>query len=164
MTKNVTVVRYNKGLEETLVKIDELAGRYERVAIADTSNWTNQNLSFTRALGDMLVLAKVIAKGALLRNECRGAHFKPDYLIPGPKAGDAQTIHAEAVRWVEAFRKQTDEWLKTTVAEHTPDGPRISYEPVDTSLIPPRPRTYGLKGAEVLDQVWREMQREEAGG
>ena len=25
---------------------------------------------------------------------------------------------------------------------HTPDGPRISYEPVDTSLITPRPRKY----------------------
>jgi succinate dehydrogenase / fumarate reductase flavoprotein subunit len=158
MTKNVTVVRYNQGIEETLAKIDELAERYKRVAIADTSNWTNQNLSFTRALGDMLIMARVIARGALLRNECRGAHYKPDYAIPAPKGGDPETVRTEAVRWVQAFRKQTQEWLKTTIAEYTPDGPKISYEQVDTSLIPPRPRTYGLVGAEIIEQVWRDTQ------
>lgn len=162
MTKNVTVVRYNKGIEETLVKIDELAERYKHVAIADTANWTNQNLSFTRALGDMLIMARVIALGALMRNECRGAHYKPDYAIPAPKGQDPETIHAEAVRWVQAFRKQTQEWLKTTIAEYAPEGPKISYEPVDTTLIPPRPRTYGLVGAEIIEKVWREMQAGDA--
>lgn len=162
MTKNVTVVRYNKGIEETLVKIDELTERYKHVAIADTSNWTNQNLSFTRALGDMLIMAKVIAKGALLRNECRGAHYKPDFAIQAPKGDDPETIHQEAIRWVEAFRQQTQEWLKTTIAEYSPDGPKISYEPVDTSLLPPRPRTYGLVGAEIIEQTWREMQEADA--
>jgi succinate dehydrogenase / fumarate reductase flavoprotein subunit len=42
------------------------------------------------------------------------------------------------------------------MARHTPDGPDISYEEVDTSLIPPRPRTYGLKGAEIIEEVWRQ--------
>jgi succinate dehydrogenase / fumarate reductase flavoprotein subunit len=161
MTKNVTVVRYNKNIEETLGKLDELTDRYRRVGISDTGNWTNQNLSFTRALGDMLVLAKVIARGALLRNECRGAHYKPDYAIDPPKAGDAESLHQEAVRWCRQFRQQSQEWLKTTIAEYTPDGPKISYEPVDASLIPPRPRTYGLIGAEIIEKVWREMQAKE---
>ncbi|GMU21793.1 MAG: succinate dehydrogenase flavoprotein subunit [Phycisphaerae bacterium] len=161
MTKNVTVVRYNKNIEETLGKLDELTDRYRRVGISDTGNWTNQNLSFTRALGDMLVLAKVIARGALLRNECRGAHYKPDYAIEPPKAGDAESLHQEAVRWCRQFRQQSQEWLKTTIAEYTPDGPKISYESVDASLIPPRPRTYGLIGAEIIEKVWREMQAKE---
>jgi succinate dehydrogenase / fumarate reductase flavoprotein subunit len=156
MTKNVTVVRYNKAIEETLAKIDELADRYRRVAVADRSDWTNQNLSFTRALGDMLLLAKVIAAGALARNECRGAHFKPDFAIQPPKAGDAESVHREARRWCDEFRSQTEEWLKTTIAEYTPSGPRLSYEPVETSLIPPRPRTYGLVGAEVIEKMWKE--------
>lgn len=162
MTKNVTVVRYNKGIEETVAKIDELSDRYQRVALSDKSNWTNQNLSFARALGDMLILAKVIAKGALMRDECRGAHFKPDFAIPAPKGGDAETVQAEARRWVEAFRKQTQEWLKTTIAEYAPNGPKLSYEPVDTSLIAPRPRTYGLVGAELIEKVWRETQDRDA--
>jgi succinate dehydrogenase / fumarate reductase flavoprotein subunit len=32
----------------------------------------------------------------------------------------------------------------------------LAYEEVDTSLIPPRPRLYGLVGAEVIEQVWSE--------
>lgn len=157
MTRNVTVVRYNKEIQATIEKIDELEERYGRVALADKGNWTNQNLSFTRALGEMLPLARVIALGALKRDECRGAHFKPDFVIPPPDADDPSELRVQARKWCEAFKKQTDKWLKTTIAEHSADGPVMSYEDVDTSLIPPRPRTYGLKGAEVIEETWREM-------
>ena len=35
------------------------------------------------------------------------------------------------------------------------DGePKLSYEDVNTSLIPPRPRLYGLVGAELIEEVW----------
>src|SRR5205814_1180864 len=78
MTRNCTVVRYNKELKETLDKLDEIYERYQHCALSDTSNWTNQNLSFTRALEDMIILARVIAQGALQRDECRGAHYKPE--------------------------------------------------------------------------------------
>ena len=36
--------------------------------------------------------------------------------------------------------------------------PTLSYEDVDTSLIPPRPRLYGLVGAEMIEEVWKERQ------
>ncbi len=45
-------------------------------ALSDTGNWTNQNVVFTRALSDMFPLAKTILKGALARDECRGAHLQ----------------------------------------------------------------------------------------
>jgi succinate dehydrogenase / fumarate reductase flavoprotein subunit len=32
----------------------------------------------------------------------------------------------------------------------------LTYEDVDTSLIPPRPRLYGLVGAEDIEKVWNE--------
>ena len=32
----------------------------------------------------------------------------------------------------------------------------MSFEDVDTRLLPPRPRMYGLVGAEVIEQVWKE--------
>lgn len=154
MTANVTVVRYNKKIEETLAKIDEIAERYRRAPLADQGTWTNQNLSFTRALGDMLVLARAIALGALKRDECRGAHYKPDFELPGldPDAGD---LTGQARQWCAKFRERNERWLKTTIAQHSPDGPKLSYEAVDTSLIPPRPRTYGLKGAEEIERVWK---------
>jgi succinate dehydrogenase / fumarate reductase flavoprotein subunit len=121
MTDNVTVVRYNDRLRQTEEKILELMERWKRINITDSSLWTNQIVPFTRALRNMLILAQVITRGALLRNESRGAHYKPEY----PERNDA-------------------EWLKTTMARYTPDGPDIFYEPVDTSLIPPRTRKYDV--------------------
>jgi succinate dehydrogenase / fumarate reductase flavoprotein subunit len=160
MTRAVTVVRNNKDLKTCLGKLEEIQERYQSVAIADKSNWTNQNLSFTRALGDMIVLARVITQGALQRDECRGAHYKPDFEIPNPTAEDAAGLRRQAQEWCRAFKEKNDKWLKTTMARHTPDGPKLSYEDVDVSLIPPRPRTYGLKGAEIIEQTWRDMLRE----
>ncbi len=156
MTRNCTMVRNNGDLRETLAKIDELSDRYQRAPLADAGSWTNQNLLFTRALGDMLTLAKVIALGALMRDECRGAHYKPDFEPPGLDSA-RDDLRRQAVEWCDRFRQRNERWLRTTIAEHTPDGPQITYEPVDTSLIPPRPRTYGLKGAEEINRVWKEM-------
>ena len=42
------------------------------------------------------------------------------------------------------------------------DEPELTYEDVDTSLIPPRPRLYGLVGAEVIEEVWKERQAKAA--
>ncbi len=154
MTANCTVVRYNDKIRQTLDKVAELHDRYRQCPLADTGNWTNQNLSFVRALGDMLVLARVIAEGALRRDECRGAHYKPDFEIAGLDPDSGEDMTTQARRWCQAYQQRNDRWLKTTIAEHTPDGPRFSEEAVDTSLIPPRPRTYGLKGADEIMRVW----------
>jgi succinate dehydrogenase / fumarate reductase flavoprotein subunit len=73
-----------------------------------------------RELRDRLLLARVVVRGALARDESRGAHFKPDF----PQRDDPN-------------------WLKTTIAEF--DGarsPKFSYESVDVSLIKPRLRSY----------------------
>ncbi len=162
MTRNVTVVRTNAGIRETLEKLDELEDRYRRVGSTDGGGWANQNVVFARSVGDMLTLARVIAEGALRRDECRGAHYKPEFAIPPPRGDDPVTLRAEALRWCQAFRRQNERWLKTTIATFTPDGPAFSYEPVDTSLIPPRPRTYGMVGAEIVEDVWKQMQAEAA--
>ena len=155
MTEACTVVRNNKQIELALAKLDEYQARYRRCPLSDTGQWTNQNLSFTRALGDMLVLAQVIARGALRRDECRGAHYKPEFAIAGLDPDSGEDLTAQARRWCRQSKSQNDQWLKTTVAEHTPDGPRLSSEEIDLSLIPPRPRTYGLKGAEEIERVWK---------
>lgn len=156
MTRGCTVVRRNKEIQATLDKIDELEERYRKVALSDTGHWTNQNFSFTRALGDMIQIARVIARGALLRDECRGAHYKPDFDLPATKADDPGELRREAEEWCRKFEQRNREWLKTTIATYTPEGPVFTYDPVDTSLIPPRPRTYGLKGAEIIEKIWKE--------
>ncbi|CAI6041829.1 succinate dehydrogenase flavoprotein subunit [Cohnella sp. JJ-181] len=119
MTNNMTVVRFNDRLEQTVSKIKELKQRYTKVNINDTARWNNAGVAFTRQLWNMLELAEAMTVGALLRNESRGAHYKPEF----PDRND-------------------EEFLKTTKATWTAEGPQISYEDVDTSLIKPRIRDY----------------------
>ena len=119
MTDNVTVVRYNDKLKATDSKLLELMDRYERISINDSNLWATMALPHARHLWNMLQLARVITLGALNRNESRGAHYKPDF----PDRDD-------------------EKFLKTTIAEHSGEGPVLSYEPVDSSLIPPRRRDY----------------------
>ncbi|AQR77784.1 succinate dehydrogenase flavoprotein subunit [Paenibacillus larvae] len=119
MTNNMTVVRTNSKLEATIGKIKELKERYQNISMTDTSRWNNQGAAFTRQLWNMLELSEAMTLGALLRNESRGAHYKPEF----PERDD-------------------ENFLKTTKAAWTPEGPQISYENVDVSLIKPRKRDY----------------------
>nr|WP_029420066.1 succinate dehydrogenase flavoprotein subunit [Alicyclobacillus macrosporangiidus] len=121
MTDNVTVVRYNDRLKKTDEKLQELKERWKRIGVVDKSRWENQMAQFTRHLGNMIEMARAITIGALMRNESRGAHYKPEF----PERDD-------------------ENFLKTTIAKWTPDGPSISYEDVDVSLIPPRKRNYAV--------------------
>jgi len=159
MTRVATVVRHNEELDAAYQQVQELEQRAARVALSDTSQWTNQNLVFTRSLIDMFPLAKLVLKGARLRDECRGAHYKPEFCMPDITATDPAEKRRQAEQWCERFEEQNRKWLKSTIAEHGPDGePQISYEEVDTSLIPPRPRLYGIVGGEVIEEVWRQRE------
>ena len=119
MTDNVTVVRYNDKLKATDNKLLELMDRYKHISINDSNLWATMALPHARHLANMLELARVITLGALNRNESRGAHYKPDF----PDRDD-------------------ENFLKTTIAEFSGEGPVFSYEPVDISLITPRKRDY----------------------
>ena len=119
MTDNVTVVRYNDKLKATDNKLLELMDRYKRISINDSNLWATMALPHARHLANMLELARVMTLGALNRNESRGAHYKPEY----PERDD-------------------ENFLKTTIAEYSGEGPVFSYDPVDISLLPPRKRDY----------------------
>jgi succinate dehydrogenase / fumarate reductase flavoprotein subunit len=121
MTEHATVIRYNKGLQKADEKIVELLERFKKINLADRTQWANTSFAFTRQLKNMLELARAIALGALLRDESRGAHYKPDF----PERND-------------------EKFLKTTKASFTgaDNGPRFEYEDVDTQFIKPRPRRY----------------------
>jgi succinate dehydrogenase / fumarate reductase, flavoprotein subunit len=121
MTEHATVIRYNKGLKQADDKILELLDRYKKINLSDRSQWANTSFAFTRQLKNMLELSRTITVGAILRDESRGAHYKPEF----PERNDAQ-------------------FLKTSKASFTGclQGPRIEYEDVDTQFIKPRPRRY----------------------
>jgi succinate dehydrogenase / fumarate reductase flavoprotein subunit len=119
MTKHATIVRYNAGLDEADAKLVELLHRYKNINLADKSQWANTSFAFTRQLKNMLELGRVMVQGARLRDESRGAHYKPDF----PDRND-------------------EKFLKTTKAAFVDGAPSITYEDVDTAHITPRPRVY----------------------
>lgn len=160
MTAAATVVRHNEELDRAYEKVLELEARSKRCSLSDTGAWTNQNLVFARALEDMFPIAKAILRGARMRDECRGAHYKPEFEMPAITAKDPAEARRQAEAWCDRFEENTRRWLKSTIATHDASGePVIHYEEVDTSLIPPRPRLYGLVGGQIIEQVWRERRQ-----
>ena len=119
MDRNVGLTRQNAALREADAKLLELKDRFRKIDLNGGTAWGPQAVSFVRQLWNMLELSLVICRGALRRDESRGAHYKPEF----PDRNDA-------------------DWLKTTRAVWTPDGPAFSDGPVDISLLPPGPRRY----------------------
>lgn len=117
LVSHATVKRDNRDLAKAIDKIKELRERYKNISLDDRSQFVNQTFVFANQFSAMLDLALIITKGALLRNEFRGAHFKPEY----PERND-------------------EEWLKTTIATFDPatDEPVITYEPVDVRHLNPK--------------------------
>ncbi len=159
MISNVLIVRENTKLKSTLKKIDEFESRWKNVKCVDTTDWSNPVPSFINQLWNMIQLSKIITKGALLRDEFRGSHYKPEFDLNQPsdfrpetylefekqkEAGNIQedAFASEHLAYMKRFSENNVKWLKTTIATYKNGGPDISYEAVDTSLIAPRPRKY----------------------
>jgi succinate dehydrogenase / fumarate reductase flavoprotein subunit len=156
MTKAAAVVRHNDQLREAYHKVCELSERAQHCSLSDTGNWTNQNVVFTKALVDMIPLAQCILLGAWRRDECRGAHYKPQFARQDITAQEPDEQRRQAERWCDEFEQNNRRWLKSTIAVWNGREPTLSYEDVDISLIPPRPRLYGLVGGQMIEEVWRQ--------
>lgn len=117
MVNNCTVKRNNQELKETLKGIEAIRKRFQNIQLDDTTPFANQTYAFANQFEYMLDLAELIAEGAYLRDEFRGAHFKPDF----PERDDKN-------------------WLKTTIATYDPKKKKhlFSYEPVDVRHLDPK--------------------------
>jgi len=126
--------RTQRDLLAARTKLDELAARAQQCDLIDNSDWTNQAVPFTRAVVHMIEQAKAIVGGAIVRDESRGAHFKMDT----PDRND-------------------DQWLCTTKATWTPNGPTFDLsEKVETNVIAPRPRKYKINQNKVVKLIMGE--------
>ena len=140
MTAACTVVKSEARLEQARVKLAELRRRYADISLSDTGLWTNQNLSYARAVGDMLLIADAMIEASILRKESRGSHYRPDY----PTRND-------------------EEFLRTTVASYDPETgrPVIAYEKVEVSLVTPRLRNYATTHAPAKEEKAQKSQKTE---
>lgn len=121
MVNNVTVKRNNKDLQRTMEKIKELRERFKNISLDDKSQFANQTYIFATQFGPMLELALAMTKCAFLRDESRGAHFKPECPL-----------------------RDDENWLKTSIATYDrfKKEPMVSYLPVDVRYLKPVLRDY----------------------
>lgn len=136
LVNNATVKRNNPDLKRTLDKIKEIRERYKQISLADKTPFANQTYIFANQFQAMLDLSLVIVKGALLRDESRGAHFKAEF----PKRDDKN-------------------WLKTTMAHFSADEPNITYKEVELCYLLPSERDYSkaVKVKPPLENVPKEI-------
>ncbi len=119
MIRTMTVKRSNPDLDNTIEKLEELRERYQHISLDDRGSIMNQTYTFANQFGPMLELALAMTVSARARDESRGAHYKAEF----PERDDHN-------------------WLKTTIAEYTPNGPKIKYNKIDIRHLKPIPRDY----------------------
>jgi succinate dehydrogenase / fumarate reductase flavoprotein subunit len=121
LIQTCTTVRVNQELRKAVDGIKAIRERYKNISLDDRTQFANQTYIFANQFRAMLELALVITKGALLRDESRGSHYKPEF----PKRDD-------------------ENWLKTTIATYDPvrEEPIISYKSVDLRYLDPIHRDY----------------------
>jgi succinate dehydrogenase / fumarate reductase flavoprotein subunit len=119
MDSQVGVFRTSAGLEKALRIIKELQKMVTYVRVKDIGRIYNTDLMSALETDNLLSLSEVIVTGALVRQESRGAHFRRDF----PRRDDIN-------------------WLKHTLAYHTPQGLRIDHLPVTINMWLPVERKY----------------------
>ncbi|MBB6431086.1 FAD-binding protein [Algisphaera agarilytica] len=122
MTATCTVVKEEQRLLQGREKLAEIKAKYQDLKISDTGVYTNQNVSFARALGDMIVYSDALMEGSIARKESRGSHYRSDYT-----------------------ERVDDQFHKTTKVKYDADAdkPIIEWEDIPSPLVPLRARTYG---------------------
>ena len=127
MTRHVGIFRQGDELQDGIARLQALVERSARIGIAGKSPGSNPELVAAYRIRRMLKLALIVAQGAYLRTESRGAHFREDF----PRRNDR-------------------DWLKRTLAfwpDETAGMPGFEYEALDVMKmeLPPGWRGYGAK-------------------
>ena len=143
MLRDCTIERHNDVLDTVIAKIDEIEERSLDIKVTDTAPRANQGAQFVRHLGNMLVLARVVAQGARNRDESRGAHFKPDF-----KARDDENFLRTTMALYEEGTggKNSVRYVRELDYPLLGKTVRVTDE-VDISLVKPRARKYETAGA-----------------
>lgn len=119
MLQKVGIFRTEEGLRQARQELKKLKERYQKLRPLAPAKKFNYDYVWITELKGNLDAAEVIIEGALLRKECRGAHWRNDY--PG---------------------RDDNNWLVHTLATWTPDGPKISTQPVGLTRYKPEERKY----------------------
>jgi len=137
------IERHNDELLQLRGMIQGYEDRLKKASSLDKSGSGNMSAVFLRQLDGMITMSKAVVEGAILRDECRGAHYKPAFDNEAPSK-ETPIDDPAWTAYYEKFLVQSQEWLKTTIAKHDPAKalPTIEYKPVDSRHLEPEPRDY----------------------
>ena len=141
MVKAATVVKVNSQLDDALVRIAEMKERWTKCNVLDTGRTLNQAATYLNQLWNMLELAHLILKCSRLRDESRGSHYKPEFVLPKPKTAKP----GDDPEFMAAWKARNDKWQKTTMASWAPEGPHVEFKPLQSlsnPVVAPEPRHY----------------------
>jgi Succinate dehydrogenase/fumarate reductase, flavoprotein subunit len=120
MRAGVGVFREETAMKKALDKIGELKERAKNIGIDDKSKTFNTDIVEAFEFSNILLIAEVITRGAILRKESRGAHYRTDF----PERDDSN-------------------WLKHTLATLDGNGNiKFDFSEVAITKFKPQPRTY----------------------
>jgi fumarate reductase flavoprotein subunit len=122
LSNHVGIFRTGDALQEAVLRLQELYQRAKHIRLRSSGLGPNPELFAALRLPGMLRLALCISQGALQRTESRGSHYREDFP-----------------------RRDDDNWLRRTLA-YWPEGadmPRLEYEAVKITELPPGDRGYG---------------------
>ena len=86
--------------------------RAHACSLADTGEWANQNVVFAAGAAGHVSAGQDDRQGGLARDECRGAHYKPEFAMPdidGHRAGRAPPAGRGVVPAVRGEQPQVAE-------------------------------------------------------
>jgi succinate dehydrogenase / fumarate reductase flavoprotein subunit len=119
MQDKLGIFRKRPDMETACDKIRDLKERFGRVRPIQTSKSFNYDFLWVSEIAGNLDAAQMVAEGAVVREESRGAHFRIDFA-----------------------KRVDDKWMKHTVFSYSEKGPEISYKPVQMGLFEPEERKY----------------------
>jgi len=113
---SITPVRHKNWLEEGLKGIEELKKQIPEICVRNKKRVYNMEWVDALQVPNMLLVAEMICRSALMRTESRGVHFRKDY----PNTNNTK-------------------WLRNTVVKNMKGKMRLSTEPaVITKFRPPK--------------------------
>ena len=142
MVKASTVVKRNDELDAAMVEIQQMKERWSKCNVLDTGRTLNQSASYVNQLWNMLELAHIILKAGRMRDESRGSHYKPDFVLPKAKAKNP----LDDPEFMTAWRARDEKWRKVSMARWATD-PQITFDKlkslqVENPILKPEPRHY----------------------
>ena len=119
MERGCGVYRDQASMQQTVVELAQLKGRFADLGLEDSSKVFNTEILQALELGNLLDVAEAVAVAAAARRESRGAHACRDY----PKRNDQEFLHHSMVFF-------------------TPAGPRLDRKGVTITRFQPEERKY----------------------